>query len=507
MKIEVSLADITKAKVDLLVINEFEGVREPSGATATANKALGGLIYDLAAAEHFEGKEGQVLLFHAHGKIPAARVAVLGLGKRDEFSLDTVRRLGAVLIRKARDVGAKSVGTILHGAGVGGLEPTEAARSLAEGIHLGAYRFLRYRGEEAKKAAEREVKEVKIIIREKGKAAAVRAGIAQGELIAEGVTFARDLVNEPAAKMKPGDLAEVGRELRGNGISVELFDEEQLRQMGTGAFLGVAQGSDEPPFLVHLIYQPKHLTKKRPKVAIVGKAITFDTGGLSLKPAEAMETMKLDMAGAAAILGLFKILPRLAPAIEVHGIFAACENMPSGKALRPGDILHSLAGKTIEVTNTDAEGRLTLADALTLAVRLKPDAIVDLATLTGACMVALGQEVAGLMGNNERLVAAIKESAKRAGEKVWELPLVKEYKEEYLKSEVADLRNAPKSRYGGAIAAGLFLAEFVGDTSWVHLDIAGPAWAERETPLCPKGGTGFGVATLAEWLTSLPSRP
>ena len=265
-----------------------------------------------------------------------------------------------------------------------------------------------------------------------------------------------------------------------------------------GAFLGIAQGSDHPPFFVHMSYRP---TGAKKHLALVGKAVTFDSGGISIKPAEAMYTMKLDMAGGAAVLGVFKILARLKPNVIVDGIFAACENMPSGKAIRPGDVVKAMNGTTIEVLHTDAEGRVTLADALSYAVKQKPDAIIDLATLTGACMVALGEEITGLMSNNPKLENKLLTAAATAGEKMWSLPLEKNYKRE-LKSEVADLRNIA-GRYGGALTAGLFLQEFVANIPWAHLDIAGPSFAERPiNAYTGKGGTGAGVRTLLELLRS-----
>ncbi len=266
------------------------------------------------------------------------------------------------------------------------------------------------------------------------------------------------------------------------------------------AFLGVAVGSDKPPKFIHLSYKPRRPSKK---IVLIGKGITFDTGGLSLKSSEHMETMKLDMSGAAAVLAVFAAIPSLIIKSEVVGIIAACENMPSGKALKPGDILKALNGKTIEVLNTDAEGRLTLADAISYAlIKEKPDEIIDLATLTGACMVALGQEIAGCFGNNDILLQNIEKHAKLTGENIWRMPLYREYSD-LIKSPIADIKNIQTGRYGGAITAALFLSEFVGKTPWVHLDIAGPAYTEKDSPLTPSGGTGFGVRLLLEYLVSL----
>jgi leucyl aminopeptidase len=274
-----------------------------------------------------------------------------------------------------------------------------------------------------------------------------------------------------------------------------------MEKMGMRAALAVARGSVNPPMGVHLTYHPKKKAKK--VIAIVGKAVTFDSGGLSIKPADGMMTMNLDMAGAASVIGLFQALPLIAPNVEVHGIFLAVENMPSGSAYRPGDVVKAMNGVAIEVLNTDAEGRVTLADALTYAERLKPDAIIDLATLTGACVVALGEDIAGYMGNDRKLLDRLAGAAKEAGEEMWELPLYQPYKE-LIKSKIGDIKNIGGGKWGGALTAGLFLSYFVNQTPWVHIDIAGPSYAEKETrPDLPYGGTGFGVRTLVRYLQGL----
>jgi leucyl aminopeptidase len=283
-------------------------------------------------------------------------------------------------------------------------------------------------------------------------------------------------------------------------LKVRVYDKEQLEKMGAGGLLAVNQGSDHEPYLVHMVYKPEGNIKK--KIAIVGKAVTFDSGGLSLKPAEYMMSMKCDMGGSAALLGLFSVIDNINPQVEVHGIFGAVENMPSGKAIRPGDVIKALNGKTIEILNTDAEGRVTLADTLSFAVKKKPDLIIDLATLTGACVVALGEEISGVMSNNPELANKILIAAASAGEKMWELPLEKNYKK-LLKSDIADLKNIG-GRYGGALTAGLFLEEFVDKTPWAHLDIAGPAYAERPiNSYEKKGATGHGVRTLIEFIKAI----
>jgi leucyl aminopeptidase len=324
-------------------------------------------------------------------------------------------------------------------------------------------------------------------------------GVRTGETCARATWVARDLVNAPANEVHPTHLAEVAETIaRPPRLSVKILDRAECEELGMGAFLGVAKGSAQPPKFIHLTYRPSGRPTKR--VAIIGKGITFDAGGLDLKSAEGMLRMKDDMSGAAAVLGIMRALPILKPKVEVHGLIAATENMPSGTAFRPGDVLRAMNGTTIEIGNTDAEGRLTLADVLSYAVQtIKPDEMVDLATLTGACVVALGPLCSGLMTNRQGLANRLLAAAGAAGERVWQLPLLEEYRE-HLKSDVADLNNVGP-RGGGAITAGLFLKEFAAGVPWVHLDIAGPAYVEKDGPLTTKGGTGVGVRTILTYLS------
>jgi leucyl aminopeptidase len=319
-------------------------------------------------------------------------------------------------------------------------------------------------------------------------------------VFAQATWFARDLVNAPANEVHPTHLAQVATRLaREAGLRVRVLGQPECGRLGMGAFLAVAAGSRQPPKFIHLTYAPRGRARRR--VALIGKGITFDAGGLDLKTAEGMLRMKDDMSGAAAVLGVLRALPRLAPPVEVHGLIAATENMPSGSAFRPGDVLRAMNGTTIEVGNTDAEGRLTLADALCYArARVEPDEVVDLATLTGACVIALGPLCTGLFANDQGLADRLLRAADQAGERFWQLPLIDEYREN-LKSEIADLNNVGP-RGGGAITAGLFLREFAGDTPWAHLDIAGPAFTEKDLPLAPKGATGVAVRTLLTYLTA-----
>lgn len=495
MELSVRKGDITQVKCDLLVLNAFEG-EKPGGATGAVDAVLEGKLSKYWKEDSFKGRLATSYLYRPEGLLPAKRILVVGLGKKSEFSTEAVRQAGAVALNRAKALGAKKIVSVLHGAGNGGLQARDCARAIAEGVLLADYQFETYRKNKGKSPERFDV------VTTDGRAVRfAQKGLEEGIHEAQGVNVARDLVNTPGMDMYPKTLLERAREIaKGKGtIRVKVYDREKLQKMGAGAMLGVAQGSEHEPYLVHMIYTPKVKAKK--KICLVGKAVTFDSGGLSLKPSGAMETMKCDMGGSATVLGVFAAIDDVAPKAEVHGIFAAVENMPSGKAVRPGDVLTAMNKKTIEVLNTDAEGRLTLADALTYAVKQKPDYIIDLATLTGASVVALGEEISALMSNNKKLTEMVLEAAESAGEKMWEMPLEKNYRK-LLKSDIADIKNIG-SRWGGGLTAGLFLQEFVSNVPWVHLDIAGPAYAERVIdPYTKKGGTGHGVRTLIHLLRS-----
>jgi len=435
MEISIKKGKIFEQICDVLIFYMFQGSEHSNDFISTVLKE-----------EKFKGKLCQTVFVRTDGRMSAKRVLVVGLGKEKEFDLQSLRRASAVAFLSAN----KTQSFVLV---------TDDGRILRH----------------------------------------AQQGIERGEIGARATIFTRDLVNTPAQDMRPINLVESAKSVaKGKGeIRVRVFDQTQLEKMGAGGILGIAKGSDDPPFLVHLTYCPKKKSKK--KIAIVGKGITFDSGGLSLKPAASMFTMKIDMAGAADVLGLFSVIDEIVPVVEVHGIFAAVEHMPSGCAVRPGDILRAMNGKTMEILNTDAEGRVILADSLLYAVKQKPDMIIDLATLTGACVVALGDEISGVMSNDPKLANRVLVAAAGAGEKMWELPLEKNYKQ-FLKSDVADLKNIG-GKYGDVISAGLFLEEFVNKTPWAHLDIAGPCFAERDLDeYTKKGATGHGVRTLIEFL-------
>ena len=501
MDIKVKNINLDEAPCDLLVINMFAGVKVLGGGTGAVNKALDGLIQRLTREEKFKGEFGETLIFHTHGKIPAKKVMVLGLGDRRKFNLEKIRQLGGITIKKARELKAKNIVTILHGAGIGKIDAVDSARAITEGAILSNYRFLKYKKSEAKKVGKIDIDEFIIAEINKSKIRKIKKGIELGSFESLGVTYARDLVNEPGYQLLPRDLVDRAREIsKGkSNIKLKIYDKAVLEKMGAWALLGVAMGSVNEPYLIHLKYTPKTGRAKK-KIALVGKGLTFDSGGLNLKPEQGMSEMKIDMAGAATVLGLFSVLNDLNLKVEVHGIIGACENMPSGSAIRPGDVITSMSGKTIEIGNTDAEGRVTMADTLFYATKQKPDYIIDIATLTGAVIIALGPQITGILGNDKKLINELEKNSKITGEKIWKLPLDEDYRK-FLDGKVGELNNVGGGRSGGAITAALFLQEFVKDIPWAHLDIAATSYAEKEpNSYTPVGGTGVGVRLLLHWL-------
>lgn len=504
MKFQVKPTDPVKIEADLLVVfgyqGEKEGVVDLSDEAKRVDSALDGLLSREALEEDMDGSVGKTVRVHTHGSVASHRVLLTGLGKPKALSVAHLQTAMAAAVRQGKRSNAKRVAIVVPQQVFPYLAPLVIGQALVEGMQLGSYVFNRHKSQKAQNK-EHHIEEM-IVLVSANKLEAVHTGIEVGRVVAEAVTVARDLVNEPPSVTTPTYLGDVAKKLakKSPDISCQVLDRDAMQTLGMGALLGIARGSDEEPKFIILTYHGGGAKT----VALVGKGITFDSGGLSLKPSGSMETMKLDMAGAAAILGTFHVLAELKPKATVVGLIAATENMPSGRAIKPGDIVRAMNGKTIEVLNTDAEGRVILADALSYAVKnIKPDVIIDLATLTGACMVALGEELAGLFSNHPKLASELKASAVNAGERIWELPLEDAYKQ-LLKSPVADIKNISGSHYGGAINAALFLSEFVPETlPWAHLDIAGPAYAEKDAPLTPVGGTGFGVRTLLEYLRSV----
>jgi leucyl aminopeptidase len=498
MKVSLESRRPADSRADMLVIGRHSDEARPAGELAEVDTRLGGLLTRVLAAEKFEGKPGQISYFFTTGKLSAGRVMVVGLGARRSAEPEAVRRAAAGAARRARDLGAATVAMYLPAAGV---PARERAQATVEGALLGTYRFDKYLKEKNGKV----LTSLAVLEPERRQQAAAREGVRLGEIGAGATVLARDLVNEPANVVTPSYLATRAQEIAKAGrLRVRVLDREACAKLGMGAYLGVAQGSHEPPRFIHLTYAPGRPARRR--VALIGKGITFDSGGLDLKTADGMLRMKDDMSGAAAVLGIFQALPRLRLPVEVHGLVAATENMPSGTAQRPGDIVRAMNGLTIEIGNTDAEGRLTLADALAYAAReIKPHEMLDMATLTGAVVIALGLGVSGLFATQDGLAERLLAAARTSGERMWRLPLHDEYRDG-LKSEVADLNNISSQRGAGAIVAALFMRDFAGGVPWAHLDIAGTAFSERELPLGPKGGTGVAVRTVLAYLTRLAGR-
>ncbi len=497
MEIKVICGDITKIEVDALVVNLFEGVKQLGGATAVVDKAVDNVITQLIEAGEIKGKFDELTLIHTLGKIPARRVLVAGLGKQQELTPDRVRQLAATVCRFLRDKGVKRVATIAHGAGVGGIELQTSAQAIAEGSILGLYKFRRHITKEPEIGV---IDELLIVERDEAKVPQLEKGCAIGKVLAEATGFARDMINEPANFMTPADMAEIAKRIATEyGLEFTLMEQEQMQELGMGALLGVAQGSRQPPKFVILQYRGDSSSQK--SLGLIGKGVTFDSGGISIKPSEDMAEMKGDMAGGATVIAALRAIAQLNPTINVTALVPATENLPGGAALKPGDVLKAMNGKTIEIISTDAEGRLILADALCYARKLGLSWLVDVATLTGACRVALGNVCSGTFGNNQELVDKVIEAGRKAGERSWQMPMYEEYKEQN-KSEVADIKNTG-GRYGGAITAAQFLAEFAEDTPWVHLDIAGTSRSEKDKGYLVKGATGVGVRTLVNLALSL----
>ncbi len=494
MEIKVIVGDVTQTEADAIVVNLFEG-EQPAGATAAADKVLGGAISHLIDSGGIKGKFGEVSIIHTFGKLPAGIVAVAGSGKRQDFTVDRVRGISGEFCRSLRKLNCRNVATVLHGADIGGIDPEALAEAIVEGSLLGLYNFARY-----KKPEYEDIKEILIVEKDEDKLPVLERGVRKGKVMVEATSLARDMVNEPANHMTPSRMAEIATEVAGKrNLEVKVFDSNEMETMGMEALLGVSRGSKQAPKLITLSYKGNESSESA--IGFIGKGVTFDSGGISIKPSKDMDEMKDDMAGGAAVVAALSAIAQLKPKINVVGVIPATENLPSGSALKPGDVIKAMNGKTIEVKNTDAEGRLILADALSYAVKHDLSPVVDLATLTGACCVALGIGYSGAFSNNQELMERVLKAAGRAGEKLWQLPLPEEYKEQN-KSEIADIKNIG-DKYGGAITAALFLGEFVGNTPWVHLDIAGTACSSKESGYVVKGATGVGVRTLVELALSL----
>ena len=493
MKIIVKKGNVTDVKTEAVILALFEENKKLFGLAYDVDAKSQGLISEIISSGDFEGKESQVSVIYTRGLIPAKRIAVVGLGKTKEFKLDKLRAAYAKITRHLRDINIKEAATALDFNMLPG-QKEKLAQAALEGAVLGLYQYTPFKTVDRDNI--KDIKQLELIA--KNEDYSLLGDIAKKtSIITDAVYFVRDLVSAPANEMTPSILAQKAREVaRRKTIGCKVLDKAAMKKLGMNALLGVASGSAQEPKFIILEYSGGK--KGNAPIVFVGKGLTFDSGGISIKPAEKMDEMKTDMSGGAAVIGAVMAAADLRLPLNVVGLISATENMPGGSALKPGDILKSYSGKTIEIVNTDAEGRLILADALSYASKFKPQAIIDIATLTGACVVALGDDVIGMLGTDEKLKSEISQAARESGELVWELPLWDIYSEQ-IKSDIADYKNSG-GRAAGTITAAMFLSKFVGDFPWVHLDIAGPAWFEKDRPYIPKGASGIPVRLLVEFL-------
>ncbi len=486
---------------------------EPLPALLTTSDALTNAAAQVLASGEFKAALGEVVLLHAPSGLRAERLLLVGLGKAKTLSVEQVRKAAGTALRAAKPRGLRSVAVAFpedHALSDESLEELPClltARVLVEGMELGEMDWDTYKSDRKDQTVPTGV----IVVNESSNSSnslnastrhEIQAGFEEGRILAGAQNFTRSLVNEPGNVLTPTELARRAAAMCAEvGLVSEIYSTKKLQELKMGAFLAVAQGSAEAPALIVMRYEPKEVAKDAPVFGLVGKGITFDTGGISLKPADGMEKMKYDMAGAAAMIGAMRAIAQLKPAARVIGVVCSAENMPDGKAFKPGDVVTAMSGKTIEIVNTDAEGRLVLADGLHYAKTLGCTHLIDAATLTGACVVALGKINAGLFSNDDATSAQFLEGLTVSGEKFWRMPCTSDYRDE-IKSQIADMMNTGATRYGGATSAAMFLAEFADETPWVHLDIAGCAWNDEQRPWLAKGPSGIAVRSIVEWVRS-----
>ena len=489
MNVSVKVGDFRSMEVDAVVIGAFEGEESGrSGIFQMADEALDGALRRLIDLGDFEGKHKQASILYTNGAITAPRLALVGLGKPDEFNIQKAREAAGEITCQLRDVGVKTMAILTPSEA-----PPDMIQAGTEGSLLAAYQFNQHKTEGLDEV--KELDAVTFLVSDEEGKSALEGAVALGSAIARGTMLARDLSNQPGNKLTPAILAEKAQEVaNATGLKCEIFDLAELKEKGFGTLLAVAQGGDEEPRFVALEYIPE--SEEKETVVFVGKGITFDTGGISLKPGKGMEEMKHDMSGAAAVIGAMQVVGDIKPDLRVIGLIAATENMPSGSAIKPGDVVTSYSGKTVEIINTDAEGRLVLADALGYAARYEPKAVIDLATLTGAVITALGHFAAGMMGTDQDLMDRLQAAGEKTHERVWQLPLWDDY-DEQIKSDTADVKNIGDGSAGTIIGAA-FLKKFAEGYPWVHLDIAGTAWDMKGSSYVPKTASGFGVRLLVQ---------
>jgi leucyl aminopeptidase len=503
MDIQTTSGRFTEADVQALAVAVFKDETADEGFLKELDAASGGLVRSVLEAEELKGKEGETAYLHlAPGGdgAKARRLLLVGVGERADYRAAQVSQFAGAAVRALRSRNVKTVGLAPRFEG----DATSAASAAVEGAVIGLFEPDKYRTIDKE---ERNVERL-VVIHEGAAEEELRRGAERGRVVGESVNFTRDLANEPGAYMTPTIMAERAQEIANQfGLEIDVLDQARMEQEGMGALLSVARGSDQPPKMMVLAYMPdgkERVEDGEDYLALVGKGITFDTGGISIKPSENMELMKYDMTGGATVLGVMRAVAQLKPPIPILGVVPSTENMPSGKATKPGDVVRAMTGKTIEVINTDAEGRLILADAVSYARKLGATRVIDMATLTGAVSIALGDVNTGLLGTDQELINEIIESGREVGEKFWQLPLDKEYSKQ-IKSDIADIKNVG-GRKAGTITAAAFIKEFAEGLSWAHLDIAGTAWGDEAKPFRAKGPTGVAVRTLLNFIRRASDR-
>ena len=498
MEIQTSTGGFAELDVQALAVAVFKDERADEGFLKELDEASGGLVRSVLESEELKGKEGETVYLHlsaGQAGPKAKRLLLVGVGERTDYGAAQASQFGGLAVRQLRSRNVKTVGLVPR---LEGVDASRAASAAAEGAVMGLFEPDKYRTiDKEERAVERLV-----VVAPGADEDGLRRGAERGRIVGESVNFTRDLANEPGAYMTPTIMAERAQEIANEfGLDIDVLDQTRMEAEGMGALLSVARGSDQPPKMMVLTYMPEGKEKVEDGedfLALVGKGITFDTGGISIKPSENMELMKYDMTGGATVLGVMRAVAQLKPPIPVLGVVPSTENMPSGKATKPGDVVRAMTGKTIEVINTDAEGRLILADAVSYAKKLGATRVIDMATLTGAVSIALGDVNTGILGTDQELINEVIESGREVGEKFWQLPLDKEYSKQ-IKSDIADIKNVG-GRKAGTITAAAFIKEFADGVSWAHLDIAGTAWGDEAKPFRSKGPTGIAVRTLLNFI-------
>ncbi len=492
MNINIKTGTVEKEATEILIFYLYEDIKTISESLAYCNTALNDIVFKLIKDKEFIAKLNKTIILPTYGKIPAKRIMLVGMGMKKVATLDKIRQAAGTTVRAIRDIGITEGSAVMDSIDIPSLS-SEWCQAYAEGALLALYKYQRYKY--VPPDERQELKSLTLLFRDKEALMPARKAIQYGQIIADAVYFTRDLINTPAQDKTPTVLADAAKKLASEPhVQCKILSVPELKKLGMGGLLGVAQGSAQPPKFIILEYNAR--IKNQDTIVLVGKGITFDSGGICLKQAKDMDQMKSDMSGGAAVMGAIQAVSRMKLPQRVIGLIPSSENMPGGSAIKPGDIIKFYSGKTAEVANTDAEGRLILADALGYAAKYQPNAVIDLATLTGSCVVALGNVVTGMMGNNEELKKRVKIAGEKAWERIWELPLWEEYQEQ-IKSDIADMKNIG-GPYAGAITAACFLSKFTEKYPWVHLDIAGTAWCDKDSAYIQKGASGVGVRLLVQ---------